>query len=211
MTWPTKTDFADGDVLTAAQVNNIGTNLNEADPTGITDGYVLTADGAGGMGWELPGGGWTLISSDNQTGVSLTDYTISSLPQTYKSLLLVWRMGESTTATPMLRWNGLTSNYWYSGTVRNSNLGNTFASNGIYLNGASGSGGGTFPWTGQVFFPNYTNSYEKYVCMYASQWSAGYATNGVGTRTGSGATLNSLTLLFTSGNIANISYELYGL
>ena len=211
MTWPTKTDFVDGDVLTASQVNNIGTNLNEADPTGITDGYVLTADGAGGMGWELPGGGWTLISSDTQTGVSLTDYTISSLPQTYKSLLLVFGLKESTTATPMLRWNASTTNYWYSGTFQNNNLGNTIGSNGIYLNGASASGGATFPWTGQVFFPNYTNSVEKYVCMYVSQHSSNRATNGVGTRTAAGATLNSLTLLFTTGNIANITYELYGL
>jgi hypothetical protein len=71
MTWPTKTDFVDGDVLTAAQVNNIGTNLNEADPTGITDGYVLTADGAGSMGWEAaPSGGWTLIATGAMSGAS---------------------------------------------------------------------------------------------------------------------------------------------
>lgn len=46
MTWPTKTDFVDGDVLSAAQVNNIGTNLNVFDPTSVAANKVLTADGS---------------------------------------------------------------------------------------------------------------------------------------------------------------------
>lgn len=78
MAWPTKTDFADGDVLTAAQVNNIGTNLNLANPTGITDGYVLTANGANSMGWEAlpPPASYTLLTSGtvtNQAEVLLTN------------------------------------------------------------------------------------------------------------------------------------------
>jgi hypothetical protein len=54
MTWPTKTDFVDGDVLTAAQVNNIGTNLNIFDPTSATVGQVWTADGAGSGSFATP-------------------------------------------------------------------------------------------------------------------------------------------------------------
>ena len=46
MTWPTKTDFVDGDVLSAAQVNNIGTNLNIFNPTSVAANKVLTADGS---------------------------------------------------------------------------------------------------------------------------------------------------------------------
>jgi len=85
MTWPTKTDFVDGDVLTAAQVNNIGTNLNLADPTGITDGYVLTADGADSMGWEAASAGaYTLL--DSSSLASLTTKTVSSIPGTYRAL-----------------------------------------------------------------------------------------------------------------------------
>ena len=57
MTWPTKTDFVDGDVLTAAQVNNIGTNLNIFDPTSATSGQVPIADGAGSAAWgSVPSG-----------------------------------------------------------------------------------------------------------------------------------------------------------
>lgn len=211
MTWPTKTDFGDGDVLSAAQMNNIGTNLNLADPTGVTDGYVLTADGAGSMGWELASGGWTLISSDTQTGVSLADYTISSLPQTYKSLLLCWKMTESTTASPMLRWNGLSTNYRYTGTYNGIVYGSSAGANAIQLDGGSGSGGGTYPWTGSVLFPNYTSAIDKYSCTFVSRWSSSRATQGGGVRSGSGATFNSMTLLFSTGNIADISYELYGL
>lgn len=68
MTWPTKTDFVDGDVLTASQVNNIGTNLNEFDPTGITAGYVLTADGAGSVNWA--GAGGTIVQAVQATVTS---------------------------------------------------------------------------------------------------------------------------------------------
>lgn len=46
MTWPTKTDFVDGDVLSAAQVNNIGTNLNVFNPTSVANHKILTADGS---------------------------------------------------------------------------------------------------------------------------------------------------------------------
>lgn len=85
MTWPTKTDFVDGDVLNASQMNNIGTNLNLANPTGITDGYVLTATGTGSMGWEAPmAGSYTLITSGTITNATTTD--ITGLSTAYKNL-----------------------------------------------------------------------------------------------------------------------------
>jgi hypothetical protein len=52
MTWPTKDDFIDGDVLTAAQVNNIADNLNLYDPTSATLGQVPIADGAGSVAFS---------------------------------------------------------------------------------------------------------------------------------------------------------------
>lgn len=87
MTWPTKTDFVDGDVLTAAQVNNVGTNLNLYDPTSATTGQVPIADGAGSVAFgDVAAGGIELITSGTWTGA--TSYTISSIPQTYKNLRL---------------------------------------------------------------------------------------------------------------------------
>jgi len=74
MTWPTKTDFVDGDVLTATQVNNIGTNLNLFDPTSATLGQVPVADGAGSVAWGAVAAGLSLITptSINFTGTSAT-------------------------------------------------------------------------------------------------------------------------------------------
>ena len=96
MAWPTKTDFVDGDVLTAAQVNNIGTNLNLANPTGITDGFVLTATGTGSMGWEaVPSGGMTLLATANLSGQ--TTVTVSNISQDYINLFLIFR-GISTSS-----------------------------------------------------------------------------------------------------------------
>lgn len=107
MTWPTKTDFVDGDVLTAAQVNNIGTNLNEADPTSATLGQVLTADGAGGMSFQDAGGGG-LTEIAQATPTSGTTVTFSSIPATYKSLLVV-ASGLTVNGTSMTHY-GLTYN-----------------------------------------------------------------------------------------------------
>lgn len=87
MTWPTKTDFVDGDVLTASQVNNIGTNLNLFNPTSATAGQVPIADGAGSVAFgNVAAGGIYLLASGTWTGA--TSYTISSIPQTYKNLRL---------------------------------------------------------------------------------------------------------------------------
>ena len=88
MAWPTKTDFVDGDVLTAAQVNNIGTNLNIFNPTSATNGQVLTANGSGSASFvtPTPGGGMTVIASGSMP--SAATLTISSIPATYKDLIL---------------------------------------------------------------------------------------------------------------------------
>jgi len=85
MTWPTKTDFVDGDVLTAAQVNNVGTNLNLFDPTSATIGQVPIADGAGSVAFGTPtAGAYTLLTSGTISSTATTD--ITSISQDYKHL-----------------------------------------------------------------------------------------------------------------------------
>lgn len=115
MTWPTKDNFVDGDVLTAAQVNNIADNLNLADPTGITDGYVLTADGAGSMGWEaLPAaGGMTVIASGSLPSASTLSLT--SIPNTYKDIRLrIYNLTFGSSTDGYWRINNLSAaNYTY--------------------------------------------------------------------------------------------------
>jgi hypothetical protein len=85
MTWPTKTDFVDGDVLTATQVNNIGTNLNLYNPTSATSGQVPIADGAGSVAFgDVVAGAYTLITSGTISAATTTD--ITSITQAYKHL-----------------------------------------------------------------------------------------------------------------------------
>jgi len=81
MTWPTKTDFVDGDVLTAAQVNNIGTNLNLYNPTSATAGQVPVADGAGSVAFGTPTSAFAIQvpTSVDQAGGSATFNTDGSV------------------------------------------------------------------------------------------------------------------------------------
>jgi hypothetical protein len=106
--FPVKADYASGDVLTAAQMNDLSGTLNYLDPTAKGDLFpassgtaltrlavgandtVLTADSstATGLKWAAAGasGGMTLISTTTLSG---TTVTISSIPTTYKNLQIV--------------------------------------------------------------------------------------------------------------------------
>lgn len=54
--WPSKNNFVNGDVLTAANMNNIADTLNVFNPTSATNGQVWTANGTGGGSFQSPGG-----------------------------------------------------------------------------------------------------------------------------------------------------------
>lgn len=110
MAWPTKTDFVDGDVLTAAQVNNIGTNLNVFNPTSATNGQVWVANGSGSGAYATPvSGGWTLINSGTMSGTSITSSTFSDYRQLHLDLVGVTVSG----ATPVgVRLNGLSTSIY---------------------------------------------------------------------------------------------------
>ena len=208
MAWPTKTDFADGDVLTAAQVNNIGTNLNLANPTGITDGYVLTADGANSMGWEaLPAsGGLTLLAS----GTFTTTTTLSSIPGTYKQLQLdLWGF-PSTIPTIQIRPNGVTTDTTStnvlieSGTPASSGTNNT----SWQLNNA---GVGYHYYSAQIF--NYANTsgnqtiFAQGVGFVVSTSRNNYLLFGRRTTTNA---ITSLQIFASSTLSAAANYRLYG-
>lgn len=128
MTWPTKDDFVDGDVLTAAQVNNIADNLNLFDPTLATNGQVWTANGSGSGSYASVGGGMTQIATGSLA--SLTSLTISSIPTTYRSLALwmynVYGSAVGSSIIVRLNNNGFSNNvgFW-----QDSGATGTFASN----------------------------------------------------------------------------------
>lgn len=136
-TWPAKTDWATGDILTAAQMNGIGAELNELYTSGSsplttkgdifgysttnaripvgTDGQVLTADSAQALGvkWASPaagGGGLTLItksSFSSSTAVNI-DSVFSS---TYKDYRLVFDFTSNTNEAVYVRFRSGSSTY----------------------------------------------------------------------------------------------------
>lgn len=60
--WPSKNNFANGDVLTAANMNNIADTLNVFNPTSATNGQVWVANGAGSGAFGTVASGLTLVS-----------------------------------------------------------------------------------------------------------------------------------------------------
>lgn len=60
--WPSKNNFADGDVLSASNMNNIGDTLNVFNPTSATNGQVWVANGAGSGAFSTLGSGLALVS-----------------------------------------------------------------------------------------------------------------------------------------------------
>lgn len=108
--FPVKQNYATGDVLTAANMNDLSETLNYLDPTAKGDLFpassataltrlavgandtVLTADSstATGLKWAAPssGGGMTLISTTTLTGATVS---LTSIPATYNDLRVVIR------------------------------------------------------------------------------------------------------------------------
>jgi hypothetical protein len=111
VTWPLKNNFADGNVLTAAQMNNIGDTVNVFNPSAATNGQVWVANGSGSGAYATPSGGFTLIQSITMT--SGTRHTISGIPGSYEQLF--FRILNCTVsggpAGLAIEINGNTSNY----------------------------------------------------------------------------------------------------
>lgn len=131
MAWPTKTDFVDGDVLTAAQVNNIGTNLNLFDPTSAANGQVWVANGSGSGSYNTVSA-MTLLQSINLT--SGTRHTVSSIPGTYQTLYCRLANCTISTATQVgIEINGLTNFYMFGRRHRTPTLVTADAYDSTYI------------------------------------------------------------------------------
>jgi hypothetical protein len=103
--FPVKADYATGDVLSAVNMNDLSATLNYIDPTGVTNGHVLTRDStaAGGLEWAAAGGGGggklvqlvraTDATNRSTTSTSAVDASISvSITPTSASnnIMLIW-------------------------------------------------------------------------------------------------------------------------
>lgn len=119
--FPVKATFANGDVYSASDVNDLAGTVNLIKPTAKgdlfagsaantytklavgTDAQVLTADStaATGLKWATaPGGGMTLLSTTTLSGASTT---ISSISQSYNSLIAIIYGVTNATANGLFR------------------------------------------------------------------------------------------------------------
>ena len=220
MAWPTKTDFVDGDVLTAAQVNNIGTNLNLFNPTSATNGQVPIANGLGGVAYGIPTTTtWNLIAQANLPAA--TAVNITSIPSTYRQVFVVFRnITCGTTSSPRLRFNNVSTNVYsnariFSGTPGSPAVGGTTGlTSDIVIQGADNTSGTNLNGTLYVFLPHYSVScYQtgQFTFAYngssAVQLSGGYFSFGTST---TDYTITEINLFNWGGNLTGGTYELYG-
>jgi hypothetical protein len=149
--FPVKANYATGDVLTATNMNDQAGTLNYIDPTGKTNGYVLTRNSSatGGLEWAAAGsggGGWTLLSTTTLSGSSTS---ISISDTSYLNLGIIISDWQTTTSTDMswnMKANGLTSNYDYIGVA---NYSRAYAGNvGNCSTGDANIGMSYYDWAG---------------------------------------------------------------
>ena len=216
MTWPTKDDFADGDVLTAAQVNNIADNLNIFDPTSATTGQIWTADGAGSGSYQTVASGAfsTLASRNLPTGTGTL--TLSSISSAYKSLRLVMSAWSGTsTGELQVRVNNISTSsystlYWYG--VSTANTQNVFAGTYIPVGNYATTAAGTSTFV--LDFPAYSESTKPMVLGYnigsataGSGWGQGWSLGQYNTA----AVVDRIDVLLSTGNYDAGTYVLYGI
>ena len=103
--WPSKNNFANGDVLTATNMNNIADTLNVFNPTSATNGQVWQANGSGSGSYQtLSVNSITQLLTGTLSGASVTTATISG---SYRNLMIICRDVEAAGAsTWRMQFNG---------------------------------------------------------------------------------------------------------
>jgi len=233
--FPTKANFATGDVLSATNMNDLAGTVNLINPSAKGDLYagsaantytklsvganntVLTADSttATGLKWATAssGGGMTQLATGSVSGSSVS---ITSISGSYKNLVLeIYNISFVTAGELRFTFNSVTSTYGY-----------TTISNGV----ATGSGGagaayGSFGGNVQTYgdnvhavlqIPNYSTSGARQLWMGVMGGLNG--SNGgpsaqftTGMAYNSAAVITSIQFFPASGNFNSAgTYYLYG-
>ena len=199
--WPSKNNFANGDVLTATNMNNIGDTLNVFNPTSATNGQVWIANGSGsGAYGSLSVSTFQSITTSASTSATVT---LNVTGNNYRMLTLYSEMTTTTNQIPNVNINGTTTASWYrfSGTEQ-----------GGFFNSSSGTPlryGGTSATTWRAVF-NFYRMGPGTTSLWSVWWTA---TNEVQTMNlagilNTGVALTSLTVNCSNVNFAD--HRLYG-
>lgn len=212
--WPSKNNFANGDVLTATNMNNIADTLNVFNPTSATNGQVWQANGSGSGSYQtLSVSAFTLITSGTLGAAA----NLTSISGTYRDLILYYRDAEASGSQQWdIRVNADTgSNYDYTwqASYNSQNL-NGGAQTQTYwtLNGLTVTATNTNGALAMRFYDYADTGTGKVV-----SWWAGYknsagtydADQGIGYYRGAGA-ITQINLIPRTSNWSSGTYALYG-
>lgn len=221
---PTLVD-AKGDIIAASAADTVARLA-----VGSND-QVLTADSttATGLKWATPAaGGMTLISET--TASALSSLSLSSIPQTYKQLLLVWNgIYHSATSTAFdIRFNNSSTLYYYKGGSIATNFtslyhaGNDISSasqdgTSLFGRGITGTGDPIIAASGWLLIDNYasTTKHKNYSLQAAYYDGSNQGKLGQGVY-GSTSAITSIDVYRRTGtatfsNNTNTSIRLYGI
>ena len=177
--WPSKNNFANGDVLTAANMNNIGDTLNVFNPTSATNGQIWVANGSGS-------GSYQTVSSASMTSLATgtcsgTTITLSSISAAYKDLILeIYGITAGSAPAVSITVNNSTGNY--IGAIQHC-LNGTYGTSGSTYSDASLTNGSTIRNAGgnnygRFFIPNYNNVTNRCQIVVTSAAEYGLVTYG---------------------------------
>lgn len=232
--WPTKANYATGDVLSATNMNDLSGTVNLIAPSAKGDLYagsaantytklavgandtVLTADSttATGLKWATPSsGGMTLLSTTTLSGSSVT---VSSISGSYTDLKIVIKNAYNSGDSDLyFRLNGDTgSNYQYVFINSNGSSAGQWASSsntGVQMGFVSGSTGYNQKTAAVLNIPRYTDTSNISVISSLGAYAFGNYWNAQGyIKYNASAAITSFTLYPSGGTFSGGTIYIYG-
>lgn len=231
--FPVKANYATGDVLTAANMNDLAGTLNYLDPTAKgdlfpasdgstltrlavgTNGQILTADSTQttGMKWAAAaGGGMTDIASGTLSSAALSLTFISG---SYNRLFLVINNAQLASANDInFRFNSDSGTNYMNCRMSTDQTGSGSAGSGASatsLGANASSVKGTTAYASFILdLPNYTGNSWKVAnvnFLYMNNTSSYWIT---GINTGGWMSNSAITGISTTNSFSSASYTLYG-
>ena len=231
--YPVKVNYLTGDVLTAANLNDLAGTVNFYDPTAKGDLFpataadavsrlavgandtILTADStaATGMKWAAVAGGGMTVLASGAIGTGAISFTISTISGSYIDLKLVIKNYlPSTQRNLQLQFNGDAGTNYVSNDYVTTGAGLTFNAQSIRLCEDQITTGTNFIEVDIFDYANATT--RKLTNSLAITQQAATPTYGLtavrGAWNNTGA-ITSLTLILASGTFTAGTYVLYGI